>query len=107
MTTLEILQKAIELRKPIRFEYAKEGKVQGTRVGNVHAVFLHGTTDNIMSHIFQTDGASDTKEKLPGFRQPLLEHIVNIEILMDEPCFEIAQGYNPVSNVYTRVISKI
>lgn len=107
MDTLELLTKAIKLQKPITFEYDVEKKVKGKRYGNPYAVFLHPTTDNVMAHIFQTDGVSDTKDEIPDWRSPLLSHIKNIEILEDQDCFVIDESYKPNSSMYARVIAKV
>ena len=40
MTNIEKLIKAIENRKPITFEYNKEGKTAGKRIGNPHALYI-------------------------------------------------------------------
>lgn len=37
--SLKLLQQAIQQRKPISFEYNKEGKIAGERIGNTHAIF--------------------------------------------------------------------
>ena len=107
MSILDLLSRAIELKKPICFEYDVAHKVIGKRTGHPHAIFLHPTTNNVMIHIYQTDGVSDTKDKLPGWRQPILEHIENVIIYEDQECFEVAIDYKPNSAMYARVITKI
>lgn len=107
MTELDILIRAIETKKPICFEYDVEHKVVGKRYGNPHAIFVHPTTDNLMIHIFQISGVSDSKDKLPGWRQPLLEHIKNIIIMEEAECFEVDESYKPNSPMYSRIIAKI
>lgn|GEM_PF-1411925 len=107
MSLLELLSKAIDSRKPISFEYNVSHKVSGVRFGHPHAIFSHPTTNNVMFHIYQTHGVSDTKDKLPGWRQPILEHITNIIILEDEESFLIAEGYKPNSPLYAKVFTKI
>ena len=107
MDQLDLIKRAINLRKPICFEYAVQGKVNGKRYSNQHAIFLHPTTDNLLVDIFQVSGVSDTKDKLPGWRKPLLSYISNITVLEDADCFDIANGYKPNSPYYARVISKV
>jgi hypothetical protein len=107
MDILSQLTRAIELRKPISFEYDVPNKIKGLRFGHPHAIFLHPTTDNMMIHIFQIDGVSDSKDKLPGWRQPLIEHISKITIFEDYECFEIAIDYKPNSPMYARLICKV
>lgn len=41
MNTEELLKEAIRLRKPIEFEYNREKKVRGKRIGNPHILFVH------------------------------------------------------------------
>jgi hypothetical protein len=107
MNELDLITKAIEAKKPICFEYIVENKVVGKRYGNPHALFLHPTTNNLMVHIYQVSGVSDTKDKLPGWRQPLLSHIKNIIILEEADCFELDTSYKPNSPMYSRIIAKV
>jgi hypothetical protein len=107
MDTLKLLQDAIENQKSIEFKYIKTGKVEGTRMGDPHAVFLHPTTNNATVDIFQTGGASDSQQLIPRWRPFLLEFIQDITIT--EKHFHIAVGYdsNPASKKYSKVISKV
>lgn len=107
MTILETLTLAIELRKPITFKYDVANKVVGVRFGHPHAIFIHPTTNNMMIHIFQFDGVSDTKDKLPGWRQPILNNISEVIILHEDDCFENASDYRPNSPMYSRIICKV
>lgn len=107
MDILELLTKAIQLRKPISFEYDVENKVKGIRHGHPYAVFIHPTTDNVIVHIYQTHGVSDTKEKLPGWRSPLISHISSITIFNEHDCFIVEEHYKPNSSMYTRIICKV
>jgi len=107
MNALEIIKKAIELRKPIKFEYNREDKVFGERFGNPHIIFYHRDTNNLGVHIFQTDGVSDNPEEIPTWRHFLIEFIDNVEILYDKEEFDIAEGYNPNSPNYKEIIAKI
>ena len=112
MNTLELLKKAIELQKPISFEYTKEGEVTGKRIGNTHAVFVFtkktGEQDTKVD-LFQTGGISNTKNEkpLPSWRFFSLKHFLNIEILENEQAFNEAEGYKPESDRYIDVIAKI
>lgn len=107
MKKLELISMAIENRKTIVFEYSKEGKTKGKRVGNPHAIFIHPTTNNTSVDIFQIDGVSDTKQQIPGWRPFLFDFIENVEI--SDMSFEIATGYdsNPTSGKYNKLICKI
>lgn len=103
METIEIIKKAVELKKPIEFEYIREGKIEGKRIGNPHILF-----NKVYVHIFQTFGVSDSGlEKGLPWRLFITDYIKNVQILENEPCFEIAEGYNPDSPMYTDIIVKI
>lgn len=107
MDTLSLLQEAIENKKSIEFKYIKPGKVTGVRTGDPHAIFIHQTTSNPTVDIFQTDGDSDTRQSIPGWRPFILEYIHDIKIL--DTIFEIAEGYNsnPETGKYIKVIAKV
>ena len=107
MTKLEIISQAIENRNTISFEYNKEGKVKGKRIGNPHAIYIHPSTNNTTVDIFQIGGVSDTKQRIPEWRPFLFDFIENIEI--STVSFDIADGYdsNPQSGKYNKAISKV
>jgi len=108
MNSENLLKKAIESRKPIEFEYNREGKVCGKRIGNPHVLFIYPNGDTMEIHIFQTGGVSDSglNVGLP-WRLFIVEFIENIKILNDEPSFNIAEGYNPNSPMYVNTIAKV
>ncbi len=110
MNTLEIMIRAIEERKPIRFEYNKARKIEGLRIGNPHAIFIFTTkTTRIQStkvHIVQTDGVSDTNAK-NEFRTFDIKEISNIQCMEDEDSFQPDERYNPNWEGYANVIAKI
>ncbi len=106
MTTIDLIIKAIEHRKPIRFEYHGTKGIEGERIGNPYAVFFHPDTDNACVHIYQTDGVSH-RGNLPGWRTNIIEHIINVSILDEQECFDIEEGYNPNSMNYMKVIKKV
>ncbi|EOT1755346.1 hypothetical protein ACNHYK_000009 [Citrobacter koseri] len=108
--SLRILEQAIQQRKPISFEYIKEGKVRGERIGNTHAVFIMRRKDNTEStkvHIVQTAGVTDSEPNFPEFRMFDISELANIRILDDSPVFEIDPAYNPSWSGYSNVISKV
>jgi len=108
--TIETLVKAIQLHKPVEFEYIKEGKPPGKRIGNPHAVFEDTTrdgVDNIYTHIVQTSGVSESITVFPKWRLFFIDNIINIRILEEEQSFTIQEGYNPHSTMYSRAIQKI
>ncbi|OGU40120.1 MAG: hypothetical protein A2X61_06970 [Ignavibacteria bacterium GWB2_35_12] len=106
MDTLELLKKAIELRKPITYEYNAPDRAIGPRLGNPHAIFI-STSGNMNIDIYKLDGVRSTPDKLPAWRQYKVKNIENVIIHVEENIFEIAPGYNPVSKQYSRVIKKI
>ncbi|QQR83338.1 hypothetical protein IPJ72_06090 [Candidatus Peregrinibacteria bacterium] len=111
MNKLELLKKAIELRKPISFKYNKEGKVEGERIGNVHAIFIFtkksGEQDTKV-HIVQTGGVSDTEpNNFPDFRMFNISELSNVIILENENEFSINEKYNPEWKGYENIIAKI
>jgi len=108
MDNLEILTMAIQMKKPISFDYNAPNHVIGKRIANPHAVFIHPTTNNINMDVWKTGGVStDISKSLPAWRQYRLEYIRNIKIFEAEKSFEVAVGYNPTSKQYARVIIKI
>lgn len=108
--SLEILTDAIKKMAKISFEYNKTGKVSGTRFGDPHAVFIMRRKDNTEStkvDIFQTGGASDTGQELPGWRMFDLSELTDIRILSPIERFHVAEGYKPDSERYRYVIAKV
>jgi hypothetical protein len=121
MTQLELLLKSIETRKPISFEYNKEGKTNGIRIGNLHAIYIFTpikgakgkkgtkTIKSTKLDLVQTSGVTDSPNKpLPDFRRFNIEDISSVVILEDEPNFEIfTEKYNPEWDGYNNVIAKV
>ncbi|MFI5450712.1 hypothetical protein ACHMWN_01015 [Pedobacter sp. UC225_61] len=113
MPNLDLLIVAIKNRKPISFEYNKEGKIRGTRIGNPHAVFIFTSKTNVTStkiHIVQTDGVSDSKElkPFPDFRMFNIEDLTSMVVLEDSLSFEPHyEKYNPEWEGYINAIEKI
>lgn len=126
MTNIEKLTKAIENRKPITFEYIKEGKTAGTRKGNPHALYIFEYKDPTKESktkldLVQTGGVSDSREEkpFPDFRQFFVTDLSNIEILENESVFEplyeklneetgeMEKRYNPESDYYKNPLAKV
>ncbi|MDY8047090.1 hypothetical protein [Paenibacillus polymyxa] len=113
MDKLNKLIQTVETRKPITFTYNKPGKIQGTRIGNVHAVFIFIAKSGLKStkvHIVQTAGVSDSdcENPFPDFRMFDIGTIDNIEILESEPQFEIfKEKYNSEWHGYANTIAKV
>ena len=108
--SLEILKEAIEKKAQISFEYNKEGKIAGERVGNAHAVFIMCRKDGSEStkvDVFQTGGVSDSGQILPSFRMFDLFKLSNIVITEPLKTFEVSDQYNPESDRYKFTIAKI
>lgn len=109
---VEKIKRAVLARKPVEFEYVKEGKVQGKRIGNPHIIFAGKTKEGvprIWSHIVQTGGVSDTLEDFPNWRMFIVDFIENVVILEGEASFDVSEGYNPESNMYmgTEILAKL
>lgn len=100
-----MLEEAISRRKPITFNYIKEDKGLGKRIGNPHALYYRDASkevEDIKVDVYQTGGASDSvidgKDSLPNWRPFLIKYIQNIEIKDDMPDFSVAPGYNSSSS---------
>ncbi|ERH62355.1 hypothetical protein N172_09365 [Pantoea dispersa EGD-AAK13] len=108
--SLKLLQQAIQQHKPVSFEYNKEGKVIGERIGNTHAVFIMRKKDGTEStkvHLVQTAGVTDSDKGYNEFRMFDILEISNVKILGDSPSFEIHHAYNPSWAGYANVIAKV
>ena len=104
MNSIETIKEAITLKKAIIFEYNKEGKVKGDRIGNPHAIFIHISTRNITVDIYQIGGVTDGNDNFPKWGQFLIDHIENVRIINKN--FDLADGYNPISPKYKELIIK-
>jgi len=115
MNTLETLKDAITNRQPISFEYNKEGKIEGKRIGNPYAVFIYTAKNTRIQstkvHIVQTGGVSDSKEENPflSFRMYNIEELSNVTVLKNEKSFAppFHENYNPEWDGYRDVIIKV
>lgn len=107
---LDLFKQAIASRSPISFEYNKEGKIHGQRVGNPHAIWVmrrKDGTETTKVHIVQTDGVSDGNEPFPSFRMFDLDEISQIVVCGSGSPFPIHPDYNPLWEGYQFVIAKI
>ena len=115
MNTLETLTEAIKNRQQISFEYNKEGKVKGERIGDPYAVFIYTAKNTRIQstkvHIVQTSGVSDTigKDEYNVFRMFNIEDLNNVIILKDKKTFgePFHKDYKPESEFYKDVIAKV
>ncbi len=114
MSTSEILKKAIEMKKPISFEYNKKG-ILSKRIGNPYVIYIFVSVAGDKStkvDIVQTAGESDSKsdKPFPSFRGFLdIKNILNVKILEDQPSFgpPFHEDYVPNSDRYKNPIAKI
>jgi len=105
MDTLEILALAIKEKKQISYEYYAPDRANGVRIGNPHAVFV-SSANNVNIDIYKIHGVkTDPTKPLPAWRQYKVKDIKNVVIL--NTVFSTADGYNPTSKQYARVIVKI
>jgi len=105
MDTIELLTSAIQQRKQISYEYDAPDRAVGVRFGNPHAIFI-STAENVNIDIYKLDGVkTDPSKPIPAWRQYKVKGIKNVIIL--DIGFSAAEGYNPTSKQYDRVIAKI
>lgn len=107
---LEVLKAAIATRKPVSFQYNKQGKTPGPRVGNPHAVFILRRKDGTEStkvHIVQTGGVSDSGQEFPSFRMFDLGELSDVELEASASQFEVSNDYKPEWIGYEFVIAKV
>ena len=115
MNTLETLISAIDMRTSISFEYNKEGKVKGERIGNTYAIYiLTAKNTGVKStkvDIVQTDGVSDTKDTkpFPDFRMFNIEDLSNVKLFGVKESYAppFDSKYKPESERYKDVIAKV
>ncbi len=93
MDILGALRSAALKRQSVQFEYSAPEKVHGLRVGNPHAGWANSSTGNLLVHIMQTEGVSDSGG-LPRFGTFKVQHIQNVVVLHDRGPFEPDPKYN-------------
>lgn len=111
MNSLIQLINAIESQHVIEFEYVREDKSAGKRVGHPYALFIHTSLQGAQSvklHLLQVEGVSDSKEKspLPDFRMFNFEDIHQVE-LTDEYFVADSPKFNPAWEGYAHVIAQV
>ena len=115
MNTLEILRTSVETKKPICFEYNKQGKIAGRRIGHSYAVFIFTAKNTRIQstkvHIVQVDGVPDSiiTNPFPSFRMYNIEDLSNLYILDDNECFAppYHEDYNSEWEGYKDVIIRL
>lgn len=103
---LDMLREAIQNRTPISLRYLKPGKTDGTRVGNPLVLFV-ATTGTTQLAFYQTSGATDSGQTLPGWRQFEIAHIQDLVLLKGEPRFTPPADYKPNDKRYDKAIEKV
>lgn len=98
MNDLDAIKEAIRSRAPITFRYIRDGKTPDPRKGDPHAVFimrLKSGEEHVYAHIVQTDGATDSGQALPSWRQFFMNDVSVDTVHKDEAPFDIHGDYNP------------
>lgn len=115
MNILDTLIQAIKNKQQISFEYDKEGKIKGKRIGHPYAVFIHTAKNSRVQstkvHIVQTNDVSDSTERNPppSFRMFNIEEMTNVTILTDRDPFSppFHENYNSEWEGYKDIIAKV
>jgi len=116
MNELKVIEEVITTRTPISFEYVRERKTPGDRIGNPHAVYLRKLQSGekkVYLDVWQTGGVTDSRKgdskkgELPGWTTCFLDDVVNIELKADEAPFDITTNYNPHADKFKFAIAKI
>ena len=115
MNILDTLIHAIKNKQQISFEYNKEGKIKGERIGNPYAIFIHTAKNSGVQstkvHIVQTEGVSDSMNEnpFPSFRTYNIEELTNVTILTSREPFSppFHENYNPEWEGYKDIIAKV
>jgi predicted DNA-binding transcriptional regulator YafY len=103
MDSLALLEQAIQMKRTISFNYIKDGKRHGVRIGNPHALYA-AKSGQVMCDIYQTSG--DTEDyTLPDWRAFTIDEIDYVQIL--GAAFQPAAGYNREAGKYENVIAKV
>jgi len=107
---IELLKLAIQNQIPIEFEYAKEGKVKGRRMGYPHVLYYVNNTRHMLVDFYQIEGVSDSLEEgatLPDWHSFDINHMIEVVLLNKQSPFDIASDYQPYSERYLNVVVKI
>ncbi|GEM_PF-2936973 len=108
MSELESIKTAIANRTSISFNYIREGKDPGLRVGDPYAAFikrLKSGEERVYLHLVQTSGVTDSGAEFPSWRRFFLNNVSNVQLIKDKAPFKISAGYNPA--FYEFPIAKI
>ena len=105
MNAQEIIERTIKEKISLGFEYLRENKIRGERIGNPYALYWDDN-NKMKVDIYQIEGVSDTpQESLPKWRRFFVEYI-NLPKLLEErkPFVPDAPGYNRGSSLYKNPI---
>lgn len=108
--SLIILRQAIKERKSVSFEYNREGKIKGERIGDPHALYVLRTKDGVEStkiQIVQTSGVTDSEPNFPEFKTFNITDLSDVKIIESTTPFPINDKYKPDSPMYKYVIEKV
>jgi hypothetical protein len=100
-----LLEKAIDLERPIRYKYESSDGSDGERVGSPHALYAHPTTRKVACDIHQHSGASDTGNVVP-FKPFLLAKMSAVEII-EEGEFKRSELYEFDAPRYVNAVAKL
>ena len=100
MNVREQIIDAINLRRKVELNY----KGEGDRLVCPHALYISSTGKTLVD-AYQLAGYSNHSEQIPGWRPFDITKITDIKVL--DETFEIAPGYNPLSERYSNAIAMI
>jgi len=96
----EIIIKAIRSKCKVTLNY----KWEGMRIVCPHVIY-RSSTGKILVDTYQVSGYSNHPADIPGWRPFDISKITELNILNET--FDLADGYNPLSERYTNSIAKI
>ena len=103
---LNQVRDAIRRRLPMSFQYIKESKTRGRRVGHPHVLFVapSGQTSCL---VLQTEGATDSEQSLPSWRQFELRFFVDVTVLDGQGPFPIRADFQKEHDRYRETIEAV
>lgn len=100
MIVKNMIIEAIKSKRKVELNY----KGEGNRIVCPHVIYI-STAGKTLIDAYQLSGYSTHFEKIPDWRQFDVEKITAFKNLDDT--FNIAPGYNPLSDKYYNAIAKI
>ena len=102
----ERLRDAIRRRRWVSFFYVKPGKTPGQRVGAPYVLFE--TSGGLLQClIFQTEGATDSVEAVPGWRQFQVQYVQGLSLLEDRDPFAVRRDFKRDDPRYARALESV